>query len=96
MAAAVDWLGVGDPQKAADAVDVTQRTHRPPDVASVEHRFSGVFDELYALADAEAPLTRSFLGCLNETHKELLPEIVAARRELDLQRARRAKAHHAA
>lgn len=70
----------GDAATAAAAVHPEDRTQTPEAVSGISHRHEEVFDEYHHRVKAAVPFDAAFLKKMNETHVDILPEIVA---ELD-------------
>ncbi len=85
----LQWIGHGDPERAAGVVRPELRTARADRATTAEladgidPRHLAVFDELYAAIDGEKPLTESFVAELNRTDEALRPMVLEHRARLD-------------
>jgi hypothetical protein len=79
----VEWIGRGDPDRAAAVVRPELRTGfeagscTDEELAEgIEPRHVRVFDDLYATIDAEQPLSPGFVETLNRTDEALRPAVL--------------------
>ncbi len=84
------WIGHGDARRAAEVVRPELRTgHLHGGATDAElsgglsPRHLELFDELYALVDAERPLTERFVERLNRTDQELRPLVLEHQARVD-------------
>lgn len=80
-----EFFECGDARAAAAAVHPEDQTQKPEDVSQISHRHEDVFDEYHRRVKLAEPFDAAFLQKMNETHQDLLPEIIA-----DLDRLARA------
>jgi hypothetical protein len=71
----LDWLGEGDVEAAAAAVNPKNRTQERPESDSVDARFAEVFDDLYNTVHQGKGLSRDFIEKLNRTNEQMIPMI---------------------
>lgn len=72
------FVGVGDVERALEAVDPAVRTAHAANVSTTDElapRHREAFDALYAVAHEAAPLTPALIETLNAVHAELIDEI---------------------
>ena len=88
---AIAWLGVGDGERALEAVDPSARTQSDgaADIDGIEPEVAEVFDELYSRIRDREPLETTFIAKLNETHARLQPRIAEELKSIRRQRMER-------
>lgn len=84
----LDWLGADDIEAGLEAVSPDARTQDRESV-NLSHPFEETFDEFYELVHSGDPMTGEFVEKLNQTHRELIPEIEEDRRRVIESRMKR-------
>lgn len=83
----IEWLGVGDADRALDRVIPRPATEVEIDgdasVEGLSREHVQVFDELYATIDEERPLSPSFIRTLNRTDEALRPRVLEMQARAD-------------
>ncbi|MBZ5708131.1 hypothetical protein [Nannocystis pusilla] len=83
------WVGRGDVDAAVAAIKPGRRTQHRSDSNSVPPALARVFDDLYAAVAAGGPVPASLLRQLNDTNRQLLPELGELQRKVLAAQARR-------
>ncbi len=89
-----EWLGVGDADKALEAIEAGYRTQRGvdwPRHQSITDAHAETFDQLFACVREREPLTEAFIDRLNATNDALRPAITASMTAVAEHRKRRAQ-----
>lgn len=79
IGAVLEWIGEGDREAAASAVDRTITPEAAPTPDGISPRHARVFDELYHHLHTGEDLSPAFVSLLNQTDVELRPRLLAAR-----------------
>ncbi len=75
--AGFEWLGRGDANAAANAVDRSLQTQKEVSLLDVGHDYDGIFDELYDALHANQMISPAFYTKLAETDTKITQEIKA-------------------
>ena len=74
---AFEWLGRGDANAAANAVDRSLRTQKDVSLSNLGHDYVGIFDELYDALQANQMISPAFYAKLAETDTKITQDINA-------------------